>query len=61
MTDLLVVKAKIKEFARTSKGTQMNVAGDLAEELSKKAAEILKAGADRADANKRKTVMPQDL
>lgn len=56
MTDLLVVKAKIKDVAG-----QINVAGDLAEALDKKAKELLKDAVTRAKENKRSTVMPKDI
>jgi len=56
MADLLVVKAKVKEFAKG-----MNVAGDFAEALNKVVEELIKKAVERAKANKRTTVMPQDL
>jgi histone H3/H4 len=58
MADLLVVKAKIKEV----KGLEdMNVAGDFADELSKKVETLIKDAATRAAANGRKTVQAKDL
>jgi len=56
MADLLVVKAKIKDFVG-----DMNVAGDFAEELSKKVEKMVKDAAERASANGRKTVQAKDL
>jgi histone H3/H4 len=53
---MLVVKAKIKSII-----PGYNVAGDLADALNKKAEELLKAAAARAEANGRKTVMAKDL
>ncbi len=56
MADLLVVKAKVKEFAKG-----MNVAGDFAEALSDKVAGLIKDAAQRAKDNGRATVKARDL
>lgn len=56
MADLLVVKAKIKDFAR-----DVNVAGDFADVLSKKVEGLIKDAVARAKANGRKTIQPKDL
>lgn len=56
MSDLVIVKAKIKEFA-----PGFNIAGDVAEALDKKAKELIKSACERAQANNRKTVMAKDL
>ena len=56
MADLLVVKAKIKDYVG-----DMNVAGDFADELSKKVEDLIKAAAERAKSNGRKTVQAKDL
>jgi len=56
MADSLVVKAKIKEFCKG-----YNVAGDLADALSKRVEALLKAACERAKGNGRKTVMAKDL
>lgn len=56
MGDSLVVKAKIKDVAKG-----YNVAGDLADALSKKVEELVKAACARAEANGRKTVMAKDI
>ncbi len=53
---MLVVKAKIKEYA-----TGFNIAGDFAEALDKKVAELIKAATARAEGNNRRTVMAKDL
>jgi histone H3/H4 len=53
---MLVVKAKIKDYA-----TGYNVAGDFAEALNEKAAQLIKDAAKRADANGRRTIMAKDL
>lgn len=56
MTESLVVKAKIKDVAKG-----YNVAGDLADALSKKVEQMIKDACSRAEANGRKTVMAKDL
>ncbi len=56
MSDLLVVKAKIKDVAKGH-----NVAGDFAEALDKRLRELIKDAVGRADGNGRKTVMAKDL
>ncbi|MBN2880567.1 DUF1931 domain-containing protein [Candidatus Woesearchaeota archaeon] len=56
MSDMLVVKAKIKDVVKGA-----NVAGDFAESLNDKVVELVKAAVERAKANGRKTVMGKDL
>lgn len=56
MSDLLIVRAKIKE---TAKG--VNVAGDFVEVLDKKVRQLVADAIARAEANGRKTVMGKDL
>ena len=56
MSESLVVKAKIKDVA-----SGYNVAGDLAETLSKKVEVLIKEACKRAEANGRRTVMAKDL
>ena len=56
MSDSLVVKAKIKDVAKG-----FNVAGDLADALSKRVDQLIKDACVRAEANGRKTVMAKDL
>jgi len=53
----LIVKSKIKEAV--PKG--MRVSSDVPAALNKLVIEILKKAGERAKANKRSTVMPQDL
>jgi len=55
MSDLLVVKAKIKDV------TKLNVAGDFAEELSKKVEVLVKDAERRAKDNGRATLKARDL
>jgi len=52
----IVVKSKIKKVIK-----DLRVSADLAEALNKKVEEILKKAVERAKANHRTTVMPQDL
>ncbi len=56
MSDVLVVKAKLKDVCKG-----FNVAGDLAETLSAKVAAAVDDAAKRADSNGRKTVMGKDV
>ncbi|MEM4703354.1 MAG: DUF1931 domain-containing protein [Candidatus Pacearchaeota archaeon] len=51
----IVIKSKLKKFVK------LRVASDLAQALDKKVEEILKNAEKRAIANKRTTIMPQDL
>ena len=56
MAENLVVKAKIKDVA-----SGYNVGGDVADALSAKVEELIKAACKRAEANGRKTVMGKDV
>jgi|SaaInlStandDraft_3_1057020.scaffolds.fasta_scaffold22477_2 histone H3/H4 len=56
MADILVVKAKLKEAC-----PGFNVAGDLAEALSKKVEVAIGDAVKRAESNQRKTVMSKDI
>ena len=56
MTDLLVVRAKIKEAAK-----DCNVAGDFADALDKKVRQLVADACARAKGNNRRTVMGKDL
>ena len=56
MSDLLVVRTKIKDVAK-----DVNVASDFADALSKKVEELIEAAVERAKANNRKTIQPKDL
>jgi len=55
MTDLLVVRSKLKEC------TKCNIAGDVADSLSEKVKEIMKIAEKRATENGRKTIKRYDL
>ncbi len=56
MSELLVVRSKIKEKAKG-----MNVAGDFADALSKEVETLISRAARRAKDNGRATVKPRDL
>jgi histone H3/H4 len=58
MTELLIVASKVKEFIGKA---DMNSSGDLAEALSGKVEHKLTRAIERAKANGRKTVRPEDL
>lgn len=53
---MMVVKAKIKEFAG-----EFNVSGDFADALDKKVTQLVRDACERAKANNRRTVMSKDL
>jgi len=56
MSELLVVRSKIKDVAKG-----VNVSGDFAEELSKKVEGLIADAVRRCKANKRGTIKPRDL
>ena len=56
MSDLVVVRSKIKEHA-----SGCNVSGDFANALNEKVTDLIKEAARRAQANNRKTVQGKDL
>ena len=56
MTELLIVRSKLKEFAKG-----MNVSGDFAEALHKEVVNIINRAMERAKANKRNTIQPRDI
>lgn len=60
MGELLVVRSKIKEYAKVGKD-QLNVSGDFADALSKEVEELVRRAAKRAVANGRSTVKDRDL
>jgi len=55
MGDMLVVQSKVKS------SVDMRVAGNVAPALSEKVKELLVRAGERAKANKRGTIMVQDL
>ena len=52
----LIIKSNLKEAVK-----DLRVSADLAEALNKKTEAILKEAVERAKANHRTTVLPQDL
>lgn len=56
LAEMLVVKSKIKSVV-----SGMNVSGDFADALNNKVVELIKAAAERAKANKRKTLKGFDV
>jgi histone H3/H4 len=58
MTELLVVQSKVKE---TISKADMNCSGDLSDALSAVVEKKLHRAVERAKANGRKTVRPEDL
>ncbi|MAE13936.1 DUF1931 domain-containing protein [Candidatus Woesearchaeota archaeon] len=56
MSDMIVVKAKLKDLAKG-----YNIAGDFADALDAKVKGLVKDAVERAAANNRKTVMAKDL
>ncbi len=59
MTDFIVKKA-VSDWAHKRK-PKLNVSGATYKELNKHIGALLKAAAERAEANKRKTIMAYDL
>ncbi len=58
MTEMLVVKSKVRELAKKKK---MNLGGDAAEALSKEVAKLVDRAAERAKANRRSTIKGRDI
>jgi len=56
MSDMVIVKAKIKELAKG-----YNVSSDFADALDVVAKDLIKKACARAEGNNRKTVMAKDL
>jgi len=56
MSELLVVRSKIKDVAK-----DMNVSGDFADALSEKVEQLINDAVRRAKDNKRATIQPKDL
>ncbi len=52
----LIVRSRIKEIAG-----EINVAGDFAESLEKKAEQLVRDAIERAKANNRRTIMGRDI
>ena len=58
MTEMLVVKSKIKAYAKKKK---MSFGGDAAGALSKEVASLVDKAIERARANRRSTVKGRDI
>ncbi|MFH1770069.1 MAG: DUF1931 domain-containing protein [archaeon] len=56
MSDLFIVKAKVKEIAG-----EMNIAGDFSVALNEKVKALILESIERAKANGRRTLMAKDL
>ena len=61
MSELLVVRSKIKDYAKNKKGEALNVSGDFGDVLSKRVEELIKEAVRRAEENGRRTVQSRDL
>ena len=60
MADHLIVRSKLKDFAKFE-GKALNVAGDFAEALTEKVKVIIAEACKRAVENGRSTVMKKDV
>ena len=58
MGDALVVKSKIREYAKKKK---MNLGGDAVDALTKEVIRLVDAAAARAKANRRSTIKGRDI
>ncbi|MCX6819465.1 MAG: hypothetical protein NT129_05725 [Candidatus Aenigmarchaeota archaeon] len=58
MTGILVVKSKVREYAKKKK---MSFGGDAADALSKEVARIVDKAIERAKANRRSTIKGRDI
>jgi histone H3/H4 len=58
MTEILVVKSKVREYAKKKK---MSFGGDAADALSKEVARIVDKAIERAKANRRSTIKGRDI
>ncbi|MBI2233395.1 MAG: hypothetical protein HYU56_05750 [Candidatus Aenigmarchaeota archaeon] len=58
MAEMLVVKSKVREYAKKKK---MNLGGDAAEALSKEVVKLVDRAAERAKANRRSTIKGRDI
>ena len=56
----LIVRSNIKQYAKVD-DKLLNVSGDFADKLNKKAEEMIKEACQRAKSNGRNTVMAKDL
>lgn len=60
MVDMVVIKAKIKEFAKYE-DKKLNVSGEFADALNEKVKALIEEACKRAKKNHRNTVMKHDV
>ena len=60
MADMVVIKAKIKEFAKYE-DKKLNVSGEFADALNEKVKSLIEEACRRAKENNRNTVMKKDV
>lgn len=58
MAEMLVVKSKVRQYAKKKK---MNLGGDAAEALNREIARLVDRAAERAKANRRTTIKGRDI
>lgn len=58
MAEMLVVKSKVREYAKKKK---LNLGGDASEALSREVARLVDRAAERAKANRRSTIKGRDI
>lgn len=58
MAEMLVVKSKVREYAKKKK---MSFGGDAADALSKEVARLVDKSIERAKANRRSTIKGRDI
>ena len=58
MAEMLVVKSKVREYAKKKK---MSFGGDAADALSREVARLIDKAIERAKANRRSTVKGRDI
>ena len=58
MAEILVIKSKVRQYAKKKK---MSFGGDAAEALSKEVARLVDKAIERAKANRRSTIKGRDI
>ncbi len=58
MADVLVVKSKVREYAKKKK---MNLGGDAVEALTREVTRLVDRATERAKANRRSTIKGRDI
>lgn len=59
MSDVLIVTSKVKNFIKAKSG--LNTSGAVADELSNRVRELCERAVEKAQSEKRKTVMDRDI